>query len=98
MSEYYYYGLAAMMYVTTCLMFAAVRWFHVCPTTKEHKDYFYPARRVGSLVYLSFRAIFTCGSLWSEKGRVTGGRIVYPPVASALCLSGFEGGEGSMGG
>lgn len=25
MSEYYYYGLAALMYVATCLMFAAVR-------------------------------------------------------------------------
>ena len=50
--EYYYYGLAVLMYVTTCLMFAAVRWFHVCPDTKAHKDYYYPARRVVSLSYL----------------------------------------------
>jgi len=33
MSEYYYYGLAAVMLLTTCLTFAVVRWFHTCPMT-----------------------------------------------------------------
>ena len=29
-TEQYNYGLAALMYITTCWMFAAVRWFHTC--------------------------------------------------------------------
>ena len=47
------YSIACTVYVTTCLMFAAVRWFHVCPDTKAHKDYYYPARRVVTLFYLT---------------------------------------------
>ena len=34
MSEYYYYGLAAMLYLATCWMFAIVRWFHTCNEPK----------------------------------------------------------------
>ena len=47
------YSIACTVYVTTCLMFAAVRWFHVCPDTKKQKDYYYPARRVVTLFYLT---------------------------------------------
>ena len=47
------YSIACTVYLTTCPMFAAVRWFHVCPTTKEQKDYYYPARRVITLFYLT---------------------------------------------
>ena len=47
------YSIACTVYVTTCLMFAAVRWFHVCPSTKAQKDYYYPARRVVTLFYLT---------------------------------------------
>ena len=32
MSEYFYYGMAAVL-LTTCWTFAAVRWFHTCPMT-----------------------------------------------------------------
>lgn len=39
------------MYVTTCLMFAAVRWFHVCPGAKEKKSYYYPDRKIATLFY-----------------------------------------------
>lgn len=28
MSEYCYYGMAAMLLLTTCWTFAVVRWFH----------------------------------------------------------------------
>ena len=47
------YSIACTVYVATCLMFAAVRWFHVCPPAKEHTDYYYPARRVVSMSYLT---------------------------------------------
>ena len=33
MSEYYYYGMAAVLLLTTCWMFVAARWFHTCPMT-----------------------------------------------------------------
>ena len=36
MSEYYYYGMAAVM-LTTCWMFAAARWFHTWPAPRERK-------------------------------------------------------------
>jgi hypothetical protein len=37
--EQYYYGLAALMYLITCWMFAAVRWFHTCRAPKERRRY-----------------------------------------------------------
>ena len=30
------YSIACSAYVVTCLMFAALRWFHVCPGAKEN--------------------------------------------------------------
>ena len=39
MSEYYYYGLAAMLYITTCWVFAVVRWFHTSQEPKECHAY-----------------------------------------------------------
>ena len=30
MSSYYYYGLAAMLYLTSCWVFSIVRWCHTC--------------------------------------------------------------------
>jgi len=32
-------------------MFAAVRWFHLCPGTQEHKSYYYPDRKIAALFY-----------------------------------------------
>ena len=52
MSEYYYYGLAAMLYITTCWTFAAVRWFHTCLEPKERHAYIWPDRKLQVLAYL----------------------------------------------
>lgn len=46
------YSIACTVYVTTCLMFAAVRWFHVCPGAKEKKSYYYPDRKIATLFYV----------------------------------------------
>ena len=46
----YIFGLAALAYIVTSTMFAAVRWWHTCPTTD--KGYAYPDRRMQSLLYL----------------------------------------------
>ena len=51
MSEYYYYGLAAMLYITTCWTFAIIRWFHTCNESKEHRCYIWPDRKLQCLVY-----------------------------------------------
>ena len=45
------YSIACTAYVVTCLMFAAVRWFHVCPGTKENKSYYHPDRKIISVFY-----------------------------------------------
>jgi hypothetical protein len=49
--EHYYYGLAALMYLTTCWMFAAVRWFHTCRAPKERRRYIWPDRKLQCLLY-----------------------------------------------
>lgn len=51
MSEYYFYGLAALMYLTTCWTFAAVRWFHTCRAPKERRRYIWPDRQLQVLLY-----------------------------------------------
>ena len=52
MNEYYFYGLAALMYLTTCWTFAAVRWFHTCRAPKERHKYIWPDRKLQCLIYL----------------------------------------------
>lgn len=52
MSEYYFYGLAALMYLTTCWMFAAVRWFHTCRAPKERHRYIWPDRQLQCVAFL----------------------------------------------
>lgn len=51
MNEVYYYGLAAMLYITTCWTFATVRWFHTCQEPKERRSYIWPDRKLQCLVY-----------------------------------------------
>ena len=52
MNEYYYYGMAAVMLLTTCWTFAAVRWFHTCRAPKIEHRYIWPDRKLQVLVYL----------------------------------------------
>lgn len=52
MNELYYYGIAAIFYLTTCWMFAAIRWFHTCQETKDSRPYVWPDRKLQVLCYL----------------------------------------------
>lgn len=52
----YFYGIAATSFVVTCLIIAAVRWFHMCRPYNRKPDYYYPGRRAATIIYLS--AIF----------------------------------------
>ena len=48
---YYFYGLAAMLYLTSCWFFSAVRWWHTCRAPKERYAYIWPDRKLQVLVY-----------------------------------------------
>ena len=48
----YLYGVSAAVYLTTCWVFAAVRWFHTCREPKEHHDYLFPDRKLLVVIYL----------------------------------------------
>lgn len=52
MSEYYYYGLAAMLYLATCWTFSAVRWWHTCREPKHRHQYIWPDRKLMVVSYL----------------------------------------------
>ena len=41
-----------MLYLTTCWMFAAVRWFHTCNEPKERQRYIWPDRKMQVMCYM----------------------------------------------
>ena len=49
----YFCGVAAAIYITTSLVVAAVRWFHMCQPYDEHPEYYYPGRPYVIGVFLS---------------------------------------------
>ena len=49
---YYYWGLSAIVYIATCYIFSAVRWFHTCDKPKESHEYIWPDRKAQAIVYL----------------------------------------------
>ena len=49
----YLCGLAAAVYITTCVVCAAVRWFHMCPPYNRNPRYYYPGRPYVSAAWLS---------------------------------------------
>lgn len=52
LNYYYLSGVSAAVYLTTCWVFAAVRWFHTCREPKEHHDYLFPDRKLLVVIYL----------------------------------------------
>ena len=50
--NYYWYGMAAAIYVVTCWIFAIVRGIHNCGTPKERRDYYWPDRKMQVKIYL----------------------------------------------
>lgn len=53
----YLLGLAAAVYVTTCLVVAAVRWFHMCRPYNHNPRYYYPGRPYVTASWLSSLAL-----------------------------------------
>lgn len=66
----YFCGLATMVYITTCLGMAAIRWFHMCRPYDRHPDYYYPSRPhlvgifMNSLVLLPYVVHPESGDAW----------------------------------
>lgn len=48
----HFFALAALVYLVSCLIFSAVRWFHTCPHPKSMHDLYYPDRKMGARFYL----------------------------------------------
>ena len=51
--KYYWYGIAATLYLVTCWVFSVVRAVHNCGTPKERRDYIWPDRKMQVAVYLT---------------------------------------------
>lgn len=49
---FYWYGVAAAVYIVTCWVFSAVRGLHDCGTPKERRDYIWPDRKLQVMIYL----------------------------------------------
>jgi len=49
---FYWYGVAAVVYIVTCWVFSAVRGIHNCGTPKERRDYIWPDRKMQVIIYL----------------------------------------------
>lgn len=50
--NYYWYGVAAMVYIVTCWVFSVVRGIHNCGTPKERREYIWPDRKMQVIIYL----------------------------------------------
>ena len=51
--KFYWYGIAAAVYIVTCWVFSVVRAVHNCGTPKERRDYIWPDRKMQVAVYLT---------------------------------------------
>ena len=48
----YFQGLATAMYIMASIVIAAVRWFHMCRPYDRNPLYYYPGRKVVTILYL----------------------------------------------
>lgn len=53
-TPYIYYAAACFAFVLSSLFCAVVRWFHMCRPFDREEAYFYPARRLITLIFLFF--------------------------------------------
>jgi hypothetical protein len=51
--NYYWYGIAAAVYLVTCWVFSAVRTGHNCGVLHERQEYIWPDRKMQILIYLT---------------------------------------------
>ena len=49
----YLSGLATAFFIATNLAFAAVRWFHMCRPYDKNPDYYFPGRKIATLIALA---------------------------------------------
>ena len=56
-STVYFCGMAATVFITTSLVVAAVRWFHMCRPYDKHASHYYPGRPSVVMAYLSSLAL-----------------------------------------
>ena len=57
MPAFYYYGIAATIFMVTCWSFAAIRWLHTCDAPKRRWNYVWPDRKLQVVLELLTTAI-----------------------------------------
>ena len=55
-----YYAAVCLVMVCSSLFCALVRYFHLCRPFDEHEEYFYPARKLITFVYVHHSAVDFC--------------------------------------
>lgn len=50
-TPYIYFCLGNFLFVITCLICSMLRWFHVCNEYRHNINFFFPARRVVTLMF-----------------------------------------------
>lgn len=57
MPAYYFYGIAATVFMVSCWSFAAIRWLHTCDAPKHRWSYVWPDRKLQVLLELLSTAL-----------------------------------------
>ena len=56
----YFCGLATLVFITTSLVVAAIRWFHMCRPCDRYPEYYYPGRPFVVGIYLNALVLLPC--------------------------------------
>ena len=51
-NEYYWYGIAMVVYLTTCWMFSILRLFHTCQQPHDRRSYIWPDRKLQAVIFM----------------------------------------------
>lgn len=83
------YSAGCLIFITTGVLCAYVRWNHMCRPFCENADYFYPARKLVTLFYASIALIFPYALAPMDPAVWTYARtfaVLYYPVFFAVAI------------
>ena len=80
------FGLAAAVFITTGLVVAAVRWFHMCPPFDKDPRYYYPGRPFVVGIYLNALVLIPYAIHPESADAWFLARIYFFPVTLFHCI------------
>lgn len=80
------FGLAAAVFITTGLVVAAVRWFHMCPPFDKNPRYYYPGRPFVVGIYLNALVLIPYAIHPESADAWFLARIYFFPVTLFHCI------------